>query len=229
MLQKDLLDKTYQIFNNGVKVDYKCELAINATITKVRSKSNDTCVSNFFERKLVSETLLKEYLIPQFKSKQTQVHFDTRFTVFMEKALNISTLICNNPKVFKPDLKDMIKTGKLQKESKAKEIGCLQKYIQNKNKPLDDECTKIVNHVKEEFYKTMGNEMQKVFAAPNDNLINLKCSMDKSKTNQLFEKISFFFVLSVTRNMNDKQVDVLLKGAESIINSSTRLIFECMI
>lgn len=229
MLKHDLLDKTYQIYNNGEKVDAKCELAVNSTISKMRSMTNDICVSNFLRRKYVTETLLKEYLIPQFKSKQTQVHFDDRFTVFKNKALNISSIICNNPKVFKPDLKDMIKTGKSQKEAKAKEIACLQKHTTNRNKPLDEECSKVVSAIKQEFYKSLGNEMKKVFAAPNDKLIDLKCSEDKSKKNKLFEKISFFFVLSVVRNMNDKQVDGLLKGAEGIITSSTRLIFECMI
>lgn len=229
MFKHDLLDKAFQIYNNGEKVDHKCELAINSTIIKVRSTSNDFCISTFLTRKYVSETLLKEYLIPQFKNTENQVHFDDRFTLFRNKALNISSVICNNPKVFKPDLKDMIRNGKQQKEAKAKEIGCLQNYITNRNKPLDEECTKIVSHIKQEFYKTMTTEMEKVFSAPNDKLVNLKCSEDKSRKNQLFEKISFFFVLSIVRNMNDKQVDSLLKGAESIITSSTRLIFECMI
>lgn len=229
MLKHELLDKTYQIYNNGEKVDAKCELAVNSTISKMRSTTNDICISNFLRRKYVTETLLKEYLIPQFKGKQTQVHFDDRFTLFKNKALNISSIICNNPKVFKPDLKDMIKTGKSQKEAKAKEIACLQKHTTNRNKPLDEECSKVVNAIKQEFYKSLENEMKKVFAAPNDKLIDLKCSEGKSKKNELFEKISFFFVLSVVRNMNDKQVDGLLKGAEVIITSSTRLIFECMI
>lgn len=229
MLKHDLLDKTYQIYDNGEKVDeQKCELAINATINKVRSSSNDTCISNFLRRKYVSETLLKEYLIPQFKNKETQVHFDVRFTAFKIKAMKLSSVICNNPKVFKPDIRDMMRNARSQKDSKSKEIGCLQKYISKKSK-LNEECTRIVEGIRRDFYGTLEKELEKVFAPPNDKLVNLKCSSETTKRSQMFEKISFFFVLSITRNMTDKQINVLLKGADGIITSSTRLIFECMI
>lgn len=229
MLKHELLERSYQIFNNGEKVDAKCEMAVNATITKLRATTNDFCVSEFLRKKYVSETLLKEYLIPQFKSPQTDVTFDDRFTVFMSKANNISTIICNNREVFRPDLRSLMRNGRLQKDSKTKEIECLQTYITVKNKPLSEECTKIVNAIKEEFYSTTTNDMKRVFAAPNDNLVNLQCAADKAKKNQLFEKVFFFVVLAATKNMNNQQIEVLLKGAEGVITSSTRLIFECML
>lgn len=228
MLKLDLLDRSFQIFNNGANVDAECELAVNSTIQTIRSSSDNVCVSDFFKKKSVSETLLKEFLIPQFKSTQTEVKFDESFAVFKAKAVNISKVICDNDDIFKPDLRSMMKTGRLQKDSKTKEIECLQKYIMAKNKPLDEECSKIVSTIKEDFYNSTGADMRRAFAAPNDNLVNLVCAAEKAKKIQMFEKVFFFVVLAATKNMNDKQIDVLLRSAEGVISSSTRLIFECM-
>lgn len=228
LLQHDLLDKTFQIYNNGHKVDRNCETAVNATITKVRSSTNDFCVSNFLKKRLVSETLIKEYLLPQLKSQQTEVHFDYRFVAFMKKAVNISMVVCNNKDVFNPDLRTLARNGRAQQESKTKEIQCLQQKIMVKNKPLDAECKKIANSIEDEFYTSTDNGMKKAFAAPNDNLVNLKCTSEKAKKLQMFDRIFFFVVLATTKNMNDKQIDVLIKSAEGVIGGSTRLIFECM-
>lgn len=228
MLKHDLLDKTFEIYNNKAGIDAKCEAAVNSTVIRVRQSTNDLCISEFFRRKYVSESLVKQYLLPQFRSSQSEVHFDDRFKVFQRKALNISAVICNNQDVFKPDLKAMMKNGKLQKESKTKEIACLQHHIMVKNKPLDEECTKIVNAIKAEFYQTTENDMKRAFSAPNDNLIDLKCSSDKARKQQFFERVFFFVVLATTKNMNDKQIDVLIRSAEGVIAGSTRLIFECM-
>lgn len=229
MLQHDLLDKTYQIFNNGEKVDDKCNAAVNSVVEKLRASSNDSCISDFFRRKYVSETLIKEFLIPQFKSSQTEVVFDEKFEAFKKKAVNLSRVICNNKDVFRPDLKAMMRNGRLQKESKTKEIECLHRYIMIKNKPLTGECKKVVDMVKEEFYKSTENDMKRVFQPPNDKMINLRCSEEKAKKSKLFEKFFFFVVLAATRNMNDKQIDRLLEGADGVIVGSTRLIFECML
>lgn len=229
MLKYDLLDKTYQVFNKGEKVDQACEVAVNTTVSKLRSSVDDVCISDFWKKKYVSETMIKEYLIPQFRASQSEVHFDERFTAFKRKAVNISSIICNNKEVFRPDLRTLMRNGRTQKDSKSKELICLQKYITVRNKPLDEECVKIVNMIKEEFYKSTTKDMKRVFAAPNDNLINLQCSEEKAIKTQLFEKIFFFVVLATTKDMNDKQIDVLLKGAEGVITGSTRLIFECMI
>lgn len=229
MLKNDLLDKTYQIYNNGGKVDAKCEAAINSTVSKMRASSNDLCISDFLRKKFVSETLIKEYLMPQFKSSQTEVYFDDRFNIFKSKALNLSSIICNNKEVFRPDLRTMMRNGRYQKETKTKEIDCLQKYLMVKNKPLDDECKTVVGTMKDEFYRSTGNDMKRVFSPPNDNLVNLDCSEEKAKKVQLFEKIFFFVVLAATKNMNDKQIDVLLRSAEGVISSSSRLMYECLI
>lgn len=229
MLSKDLLDKTYQIYSNGEKVDAKCEAAINATVTKLRSATNDVCAADFLKKKFVSETLIKQYLIPQFREPGQQVDFDDRFTVFTNKAMNLTNVICANKDVFQPDLRSMMRNGRLQKESKTKEIECLQKYLTNKNKPLDTECSKSVNSIKAEFYKSTENDIRRCFSPPNDNLVNLKCSEEKAKKNQMFEKIFFFVVLAATKNMNDKQIDVMLSSASGVITSSTRTLFECLI
>lgn len=230
MLKHELLDKVFQIYNNGGKIDNKCEQAVNSTITQLRSTaSGDACVSDFYRKKFVSETLIKEYLLPQFKSSEPQVHFDDRFKVFQNKAFNISNIICTNKDVFKPDLRAMMRNGKLKTESKSKEIKCLEQYIMVKNKPLDEECTKVVNSIKEEFYNSTGSDMRRVFAAPNDNLVDLKCSEEKARKKQTFEKIFFFVVLAATKNISDKQIDVVLKSAEGVISSSARVMFECMI
>lgn len=229
MLNKDLLDKTYQIFSNGEKVDGKCEAAVNSTVSQMRASSNDICISDFLRRKLMSETIIKEYLIPQFKSSQSEVHFDDRFVVFKSKAVNLTSVICNNKEVFRPDLRTMMRNGRYQKEAKTKEIECLQKYLTVKNKPLDDECKAIVEKMKEDFYRSTGNDMKRVFSPPNDKIVNLECSEEKAKKAQLFEKIFFFVVLAATKNMNDKQIDVLLRSAEGVITGSTRMMYECMI
>lgn len=228
MLKHDLLDKTYQGLNNGGNVDQTCELAVNETISKLRFSVNDVCVADFWRKKYVSETIIMQYLLPQFKGSQSEVQFDDRFTIFKNKALNISNIICNNKEVFRPDLGAMMRKGRAQKDSKSKELECLQKYITIRNKPLDEECSKIVSMIKDEFYKSTDSEMKRVFAPPNDNLVNLKCSEEKAKNTQLFEKIFFFVILATTKNMSDKQIDVLLRSAEGVITSSTRLIFECM-
>lgn len=229
LLQKDLLDKTYQIYNNGEKVDEKCEEAFNSTVSNLRSSSSSVCISDFLRKKFMSETLVKEYLIPQFKAPQSEVHFDDRFTAFKSKALNITSVFCNNKDVFTPDLRSMMRNGRYKKDAKTKEIDCLQKYLMIKNKPLDDECQKIVSAMKGNFYRSTGNDMKRVFQPPNDNLVNLECSEEKAKKAQVFEKIFFFVVLAATKNMNDKQIDVLLRSAEGVISSSTRLMFECMV
>lgn len=228
LLKLDLLDRSFQIFNNGEKVDDKCEQAVNATINRIRSSSNDVCVADFLRKKLVSETLMKEYLVPQFRSQQADVAFDDRFEVFNKKTVNISMVICKNNDIFRPDLRSLMRNGRMQQDSKTKEIECLQHHITVKNKPLDDECKKIVDSIREEFYNSTGSDMRRAFAAPNDGLVNLKCAEDKAKKIQMFEKIFFFVVLATTKNMSDKQIDVLLRSAEGVIGSSTRLIFECM-
>jgi hypothetical protein len=228
LMKNGLLDKNFAAYTDG-KVDHKCEVAINETITQIRSASSDACVCDFFKKKLVSETLLREYLLPQLKSPQKEVRFDDRFTSFKNKAVNLSTVICNNKDVFRPDLKTMMRSGRLKTESKSREIVCLQAYITNKNQPLTEECSHIVNAIKTEFYKSMESDMKRVFSPPNDKLLDLKCSEEKALKTKLFEKIFFFVVLAATKNMNDNQIDVLLKSAEGVIAVSTKLLFECML
>jgi hypothetical protein len=229
-LKLDLLDKSFEnLKTNDGKVDQKCEIAVNSTISQLKSSTSDVCVSDYFSKKLFSETLLKEFLIPQLKSRQSEVVFDERFKTFQAKAVNITTVICSNKSTFRPDLKQMMKQGKRQKESKAKELDCLTRYIQLRNKPLDDECKNLVDSIKDQFYTTNEENIRKVFVAPNDNLVNLDCGAEKAKQNQLFEKLFFFVVLAATKNMSERQIDVLLQGADSVIASSSRLIFECMI
>lgn len=227
MFNHNLLGDAFKVFNKGEKVDSTCETSVNGVIDKMRSSVNDSCIAEFWKKKFVSETILKEYLIPQFRVPQSEVHFDDRFTAFRNKAYNISRVICTNKEVFRPDLRSLMRQGRSQKDSKSRELECLQIYIK-RNKPLDEECTKIVDMVKEEFYKSTDNDMKRVFAAPNDSLVNTKCLDDKAKNTQLFEKIFFFVILATMRDMNDQQIDALLSRAEGVITSSTKMIFECM-
>lgn len=228
MFKHNLLDKTFEIYNNGNKVDQKCELDVNSTIASIRSASNDICVGNYLRKKYFSETLIKEYLLPQFKAPQSEVHFDGRFDKFKVKAINITQIICSNRDVFKPQLRTLMRNGRMQKETKSKEFDCLQHYIMEKNKPLDAECSKVVDTIKEQFYTQTEGEIKRVFSPPNDNYIDLNCCTEKAKKNKFFEKVSFFVVLAGTKNLSDRQIDVLLKNAETVISGSTRHSFECM-
>lgn len=223
-----MLDRSYQVFSNGGKVDEQCEKTVNGTISQIRASSNDSCVIKHFNKRSFSESLLKEYLLPQLKAKQTEVQFDERFKAFQAKAVNITTIICRNPRVFNPDLRALLRSKRMEKDGKTKEIDCLQKHILIKNKPVDEECKKVVASIQDEFYNSTAGDMKRVFAAPNDNLIDLKCSAEKARKAQLFEKIFFFVVLAATKNMNDKQINTLLRSADGVIGGSSRLIFECM-
>jgi hypothetical protein len=98
-----------------------------------------------------------------------------------------------------------------------------------KNKPLSEECKTVVDSIEKQFYDQTESDMRRVFAPPNNNLIDLKCSADGAKKNQLFERVFFFVVLATTKNMNDKQINALLRSAEVVIAGSTRLIFDCMV
>jgi len=229
LLSRDVLDRSYQLFTTtGNQMDAKCELAVNTTITKIQAFSKDDCIAELLKKRSVSDTLLKEYLLPQLKGSQTTVAFDNRFEVFRNKTLRVTKVICNNRDIFKPDIKGVIKQGQLQKDAKSMEIKCVQTYIMVKNKPLEADCKKIVEAIKTEFYQKIETQMKEAFKQPNDKLVNLKCGLEKAKKFQFFEKFFFFVVLATTRNLNDKQIDVLLKNADGVIGTSTKLIFECM-
>lgn len=226
-----MLDNTFETKSNGEKVDETCMAAINTTITNLRLSTNDSCVSDFWKKKFVSETLLKEYLKEQLKTPQKEVKFDDRFKTFKHKAISITKIMCNNKDVFRPDLRAMMKNGRIQKHAKAKEIDCLSKYIygMKRNVQLEPDCARIVETIKNEFYKVMERDTQRVFASPNDKLVNLKCLKEKADKSQLFEKISFFVVLAANKNMTDNQIDTMYRNAEGVIIGSNRLVFECML
>ncbi|CRK94336.1 CLUMA_CG007851, isoform A [Clunio marinus] len=229
MIKHELLERSYQAYSKGGTVDQKCEAHVNSTVNKLRSASNDSCVSEFLKKKYVSETLIKEYLKPQFNQSSQMVKFDDRFKIFQRKAVNITKLICQNKDVFQPDLYQIMRRGRRQKDDKTKEIECLQTYIMNKNKPLSDECSKIINKIKDEFYSQRETELKRVFAKPNDKLVDLKCSGEKAMKKRMFEKIFFFVVLAATKNMNNQQIDALIKKIEGQIGSATRVLYECII
>lgn len=230
-LKYDLLDNTYQPLSNGEKVDEICMTAINTTINKLRSSTTDSCISEYWNKKFVSETLLKEYLKEQLKTPQKEVKFDDRFKVFKHKAISVTTIMCNNKDVFRPDLRAMMKNGRVQKHAKAKEIDCLSKYIygMKQNVKLDPDCARTVETIRNEFYKVMERDTQRAFAPPNDKLVNLKCLKEKADKTQLFEKISFFVVLAANKNMTDNQIDNMFRNAEGVVNGSNKMIYECMI
>lgn len=227
LLKNDLIDKSYEIFSSYKKED-KCTIEINAAKAKFKRSTPNQCTLDFLKKKSISDTLLKEYLIPQIKSKQEKLHFDNRFEVFKNKTFQVANVICNNREIFRPDMKGMMKQGRLQKEAKSKELECLQNYILVKNKPLSDECKKVVDSIQKEFYYKMEINTKKAFLHPNEKLIDFKCGTEKAKNSKLFEKIFFFVVLAANKNLNDKQIDSLLKNAEGVIVGNNKLIFECM-
>ena len=226
LVNSKVLNDSYKAYGDNKGVDKNCEDAVTATITWIRASTNNVCINEFLRKKHVSENLIKLYLDPQLKSGKTMIDFGKPFDDFIKKTMSIGVVMCNNQNVFKPDMRALFRQGRLQANSRTKEIECLQKHINNK--PLSAECFTTVKKIKDEFYSQAEQKVKKVFSGSNSNLVDLKCVSEKSKQLKLFEKIFYFVVLATTRNMSDKQIDALIKNAENSIEGSATMIFECM-
>lgn len=229
LLKNNLLDGNFRIFNSNDPLDVQCETAVNLTLEAIRTSSKESCVVEFLNRKDIPDVLLKKYLMPQLVNGENQVIFDGRFTEFRKKAVNVSIIACNNRDTFKPDIVAWMKYARNNKESKAKELKCLEAYIKKSpNFILDDECIAAVESIKNEFNQRIDTDMKKAFALPNDQLIDYECSMKKVEGDKMFEKFSFFVVLATSRDLNDKQIEKIAKSTVGSVNNAQKTIFECM-
>lgn len=229
-LERNLLDKfEFRALDGQKGVSKECEAAVNATIKKIRSSSSDKCVSDHLNRKYYSEFVLREYLKPQFKSSSNTVEFDDKFKTFLDKAVNVTNVMCTYPNLYKPDIRLLLKRGGFQDQEKmSKEIECLQNHIKSKGASVSRECQFVVDYVKEEFYSRQLDDLKKSFAPPNDNLIDFNCLSNLGRRNQAFEKYFFFVILAITRKMNDRQIETLRKSSQIMLSTYTKSIYECI-
>jgi hypothetical protein len=229
MLERGLIDAVYATRSNGQQnVSQECEAAVNSTLQQIRSASSDECIAEHLNRNLYGETILKEYLMPTFNSSNMKVDFD-QFNNYLEKAVNITKVICDNPSTFKPDVKELLSRGGFQENKMSKEIGCIHQHIKNKGQgKLSDDCKRIVDTIQKEFYQRSLTDMKKVFAAPNDNLLDFNYCSEIARKNQAFEKVFFFVVMAVTRKMNDRQIETLRKTSNFLMSTHTKSIYECI-
>lgn len=228
-LDRDLIDKSFETRINSEKgVSQECEIAVNSTLQQIKTISNDECIADYLNKKFYSETILKEYLMPQFNSSNTKVDFD-QFKLFLEKAVNVTKVICDNPNTFRPNVKDLLARGGFQENKMSKEIACIHQHLKNKGQgKLDDECQRIIELFQREFYSRSLGDMKKVFAAPNDNLLDFNHCSEIARKNQAFEKVFFFVVMAVTRKMNDRQIETLRKTSNFLMTTHTKSIYECI-
>ncbi|CAG9797852.1 unnamed protein product [Chironomus riparius] len=232
LLKTNQIDAKYKKFINDAEVSPNdCEMAVNLTLDAIRTASKEPCIASFLKKKDVAEVLLRKFLMPQLDNGDKQVViFDDQFTEFRRKIVDISSVVCNNPKIFRPDVAKLMREAKSHKESKARELKCLEIYIKKPaNQILTDECKKVVDYVRKDFYGKMDSDMKTSFAAPNDQLLKMECVKEKAEQFKMFERVFFFVVLSTSRDMNDKQINAVAKNADIAINSSQKVIFECMV
>lgn len=231
MLDHDLIDKSFEtrVDNQLQGVSQECEATVNSTLQQIKSASSDECVTEHLNRRLYSETILREYLMPTFNSSEMKADFD-QLPNYLDKAVNVTKVICDNPATFKPDVKELLARGGFQENKMSKEIGCLHHHIKNKGRgKLDDDCRKIVDLFREEFYQRSLTDMKKVFAAPNDKLIDFNYCTEIARRNQAFEKVFFFVVMAVTRKMNDRQIETLRQTSNIMMATHTKSIYECIL
>lgn len=173
--------------------------------------------------------MLREYLKPQFKASVNTVDFDDRFNMFLDKAVNVTKVMCTYPNLYKPDVRVLLKRGGFQDQEKmSKEIECLQKHLKTKGANTSRDCQFVVDYVREEFYSRQLDDLKKSFAPPNDDLIDLSCISDLGRKNQAFEKYFFFVILAITRKMNDRQIETLRKSSQIMLSTYTKSIYECI-
>ena len=232
LLKTNQIDGKYKKYISNTKESQKdCEKAVNLTLDAIRTASKEPCIAHFLKKKDVAEVLLRKFLMPQLDNGVNQVViFDDKFTEFRRKVVDILSVVCNNPQIFKPDVAKLMRDAMSYKESKARELKCLEIYIKKPaNKILTDDCKKVVDYVMKDFYGKMDKDMRTSFAAPNDQLLNMECVKEKAEQFKMFERVFFFVVLSTSRNMNDKQINAVANNADIAINNSQKVIFECLV
>jgi hypothetical protein len=218
-------------FSNLIRPDLaveECEAAVNLTLDALKSSSANPCVTDFLNKKDVSELLLRQYLKPQLKNNKSIVVFDEQFTEFRKKTVNVSAVVCSNKALFRPDVADLMRSAKQHKSSRAGELKCIELYIKKPNQPLSSDCQKVRDYVKNDFYKKIDYDVTTAFLPPHDQLISAECLREKAQQFKLFERVFFFVVLATTRDLNEKQIGSIAKNTDSTIGNSQKVIFECM-
>lgn len=229
LLQVNQIDGKYKKYiSKNEQPGEDCEQAVNQTLDAIRTSSKEPCILEFLNKKGVAEVLLRKFLMPQLDNGIERVTFNDQFTDFRKKVVDTSSVVCSNPRIFRPDVAKRMREAMSFKESKAREIKCLEIYIKHPNQVLTEDCRKVVDYARSDFYGRMQNEMKAAFAPPNDQLFDMDCSMEKALQVKLFERVYFFVILATTRNMTDKQIDTVAKNANIAINNSQKVIFECM-
>lgn len=229
LIKNNQLDgEKFKNFNQNKPLESECETAVNSTLEALKTSSQDKCVVEFLNKKDVAEVLLRQYLKPQMDNNLNQVTFDDQFTEFRWKTVNITSIICKNKSIFRPNVAELMRGAKQHKESKAKELKCIELYIKKPNQKLSDECQKVINYVKNDFYQQIEYDVKTAFASPYDNLINFECGREKADQFKLFERVFFFVVLATSRDLSDKQINTVAKNTDNAISSSQKVIFECI-
>lgn len=229
LVKNNLLEGNFKVFNMNDQLEAQCESAVNLTLEAIRTSSKEPCVAEFLNRKDVRDVLLKKFLMPQLVNGQNKITFDSRFTEFRKKAVNITVIACNNRDTFQPDIVAWMKYARNNKESKQRELKCLESYIKKSpDFPHSEECVEIVKAMKADFNQRIDNDVKKAFAPPNDQLIDYECGMKKVENDRMFERFAFFVVLATTRDLNDKQIQNIAKSTLGSVNNAQKTIFECM-
>lgn len=230
LVERNLLDKSQFRALDGAKgVSKECEAAVNAVLSQIRSSSEDKCVNEHLNRKYYSEFVLREFLKPQLSESTKRVEFGEKFKTFLDNSVSVTKVLCDHPKLYRPDVRELIKNGGFQDQEKmTKEIECLHNHLRTRGANSTRECKFVVDYVREEFYSRQLDDMKKSFAPPNDKIIDLDCCADLARKNQAFEKYFFFVILAITRKMNDRQTEVLRKSSQIMMSTYTKSIYECV-
>lgn len=229
LVKNNLLEGNFRVFNMNDQLEAHCESAVNLTLEAIRTSSKEPCVAEFLNRKDVRDVLLKKYVMPQLVNGENKISFDSRFTDFRKRAVNISVIACNNKDTFKPDIVAWMKYARNNKESKQKELKCLESYIKKSSDfPHSEECVEIVKTMKNDFNQKIDGDVKKAFAPPHDQLIDYECGMKKVEKEKMFEKFGFFVVLATTRDLNDRQIQNVAKSSLGSVNNAQKTMFECM-
>lgn len=227
LVKNNLLDGNFKIFNVKEALEPQCETAVNLTLEALRTSSQEPCVVEFLNRKDIPDVLLKKFLMPQLTNGENRVVFDNRFTEFRKRAVNASVILCNNQNTFNPDIVALMKYARNNKDSKQKELKCLEIYSKNPSS-LTTECIDIVQQMKNEFNERIDSDVRKAFTPPNEQLIDFDCGKNRIENDQMFKRFSFFVVLATSRDMSDKQIEAVAKSTVGSVNNAQRTIFECL-
>lgn len=229
LLQNKQIDEKYRkLISKKEPNTIECGKAVSQTLKAIRESSKEPCIVEFLNKPGVAEVLLRKFLLPQLDNGVDKVTFQEDFTAFRKKVVDTSSVVCSNPRIFRPDLAKHLREARNYKESKPSELKCLEQHIKSPNKVLTDECRGIVESHKSSFYKRMENEVKGMFAPPRDNLFSLECSLEQAEKLKFFERIYFFILLAATRQMSDAQIDSLANNANKAVYNSQKVFYECM-